>query len=436
MDTDVLAAGTSARARRRRILVGAAAVCLLVGVVAVLLTSRDDERSTVDAGVVGDGDDAEGSASGWTRLPDPPLSPRVGASAAWTGEEVIVVGGWEFLCPPGADCVGPTEAPFTDGAAFDPSTRTWRPITDAPAAFEGDHPAVTGGSVFFLVECDVSFLGTEEDPAEDRCPSTEEPTVLLRYDPESDAWASLSGPPGDQTYDIAAVGDSIIAFASTEERGEQHEWHFDLESAVWTEIPDEPLPLMYDRSIVPADGGGTALLFGADAGSEPTSEPAHQANLAARLDLETMSWTELPSSPSRGYRAWGVDDVVVLEPHFGGSGGLFDPASGTWSALAATSGGSFDSTHMAGAVGRNGAMYVDASGWVFDVDRSDWIQIEPIDDRSVFPHSGVTAVGRDLFSFGGERWSSPDGELLGDAWLWRPDATNSQAGDLGVWSGP
>ena len=82
MDTDVLAAGTSARARRRRILVGAAAVCLLVGVVAVLLTSRDDERSTVDAGVVGDGDDAEGSASGWTRLPDPPLSPRVGASAA------------------------------------------------------------------------------------------------------------------------------------------------------------------------------------------------------------------------------------------------------------------------------------------------------------------------------------------------------------------
>src|SRR5699024_10710027 len=132
-----------------------------------------------------------------------------------------------------------------------------------------------------------------------------------------------------------------------EERGEQHEWHFDLESAVWTEIPDEPLPLMYDRSIVAADGGGSALLFGADAGSEPTSEPAHGVNLAARLDLATMRWTALPSSPSRGYRAWGVDDVVVLEPHFGGSGGLFDPASGTWSALAAASGGSFDSIHTA-----------------------------------------------------------------------------------------
>ena len=26
--------------------------------------------------------------------------------------------------------------------------------------------------------------------------------MLLRYDPESDAWASLSGPPGDQTYEL------------------------------------------------------------------------------------------------------------------------------------------------------------------------------------------------------------------------------------------
>lgn len=400
-------------------LVGAAAVLLLlVGVVAVLRTGRDDETSTVDAGGADRSGRAGTSARGWARLPDPPLSPRVGASAAWTGEDVIVVGGGEFLCPPGADCSGPTEAPFTDGAAFDPSSQTWRLIADAPAAFEGERPAVADGSVFFLVECDVSFIGTEEEPAEERCPSTQEPTVLLRYHPELDAWTQFPGPPGHQPLQIEAVGDSIIAFAGTEERGERREWRFDLESAAWTAIPDEPVPLMYDRSVVAAGRGGTALLFGADSESGPTSEPGHEVNLAAKLDLETMTWAELPSSPSRGYRAWGVDDAVVLEPHFGGSGGLFDPASGTWSALAAPAEGSVDSNQVAGALGQTEAVYVDASGWVFDLERSEWLEIEPIDDRSVFPYSSVTAVGRDLFSFGGERWTSSDGELLGDAWLW------------------
>ena len=45
------------------------------------------------------------------------------------------------------------------------------------------------------------------------------------------------------------------------------------------------------------------------------------------------------------------------------------------------------------------------------------LEIPPLDGRS---SSGLTAVGRDLFVVGGERWeSSDDGELLGEAWLWR-----------------
>lgn len=427
MDTSAPSASTNSRAGRWRVL-GAAAACLLVGVVAVLLTSRDDETSTVDAGGSSNGGGAEPSANGWTRLPDPPLSPRVGASAAWTGDEVIVVGGWEFLCPPSASCAGPTDAPFTDGAAFDPSTQSWRSIADAPAAFEGEHTAVVGDSVFLLVECEVAFTGIEGEPAEDRCPQSAEPTVLLRYDPGTDTWAQLPGTPSHEQYAIEAVGGALIAFAQSEERAEHQEWRFDLTTSTWNEIPDEPLPRMYDRSIVAADGGQSALLFGADAESAPSSEPSQEVNLAAKLDLETMTWTELPSSRSRGYRAWGVDDVVVLEPHFGGSGGLFDPASSAWSPLPTRADGSFDSNQVAGVYGENQAVYVDASGWVFDLERAEWLEIEPIDERSIFPHSSVTAVGRNLFSFGGERWTSPDGELLGDAWLWIAPA--SSAGDV------
>lgn len=418
---------TNSRVGKRWIL-GVLAAGVLVAITAVVLIDRADETSTVDAS----GDDGRGPKSqdgGWTRLPDPPLSPRVGASATWTGKEILVVGGWEFLCPPGADCAGPTEAPFTDGAAFDPSSQTWRPIATAPAAFEGEHPAVAAGSVFFLVECDFEYLGTAESPAEDRCPNSDAPSLLLRYDPDRDTWHEFPGPPGEYPLEIQAVGDSIIAFAGTEERGEQSEWHFDLDSATWAELPPDPLPLMYDRSIVATDGGRSALLFGADAESGPTSEPSQEVNLAARLDLESMTWTERPSSPSRGYRAWGVEDVVVLEPHFGGNGGIFHPVSSSWSALTAGADEeAFDSNQVAGVFGPAEAVYVDAAGWAFDVERKAWLEIPPIDDRSVFPNSSVTAVGRDLFSFGGERWTSSDGELLGDAWMWiAPSASSSSS---------
>lgn len=424
---------TSARSgsNSRRTWAFGVAVCLLVGVAIVVLTSNDDETSTVGAGDQGS-TVAAPTVSGWTRLPDPPLSPRVGASAAWTGDEVMVIGGWDFLCPPGASCVGPTKAPFTDGAAFDPSTQTWRPVADAPAAFQGERPAVFDGSVFFLVECDVSFIGTEEEPADDRCPSTQEASVFLRYDPEPDMWTQLPGPPGGYPYAIESVGNAIIAFAGTEEQGAQQAWRFDVESNLWTEIPDDPMPRMYDRSVVAVDEGRSALLFGADAESGPTSDPGQEVNLAAKLDLATMTWTQLPSSPSRGYRAWGVDDAVFLEPHFGGHGGLFDPASDTWSPLTTTAAGSFDANQVAGTLGQDDAVYVDASGWVFDLPRSEWLMIEPMDDRSIFPNTSVTAVGRDLFTFGGERWTSSDGELLGDAWMWiPPDVAGAQGTGAG-----
>ncbi len=49
----------------------------------------------------------ENYPAGWNQLPDSPLSPRTDSVVAWTGSEVIVAGGWEFLCPrtPTASCL-------------------------------------------------------------------------------------------------------------------------------------------------------------------------------------------------------------------------------------------------------------------------------------------------------------------------------------------
>ena len=124
---------------------------------------------------------------GWTELPAPPLSPRTGAIAAWTGSEVVVVGGGgeNVLCPDTADCSFPNDAElFTDGAAFDPRSGTWRRIADAPVppwtgqavAVDGDvyvSAACIAGRAYEVgcprrcragSECDHVFFGTTQRP--------------------------------------------------------------------------------------------------------------------------------------------------------------------------------------------------------------------------------------------------------------------------------
>src|SRR6188508_1387283 len=58
----------------------------------------------------------------WERLADLPLTRRTGPVVAWTGQEVIAVGGEiGSTCPPMADCQEPNDS-AKDGAALDPGT--------------------------------------------------------------------------------------------------------------------------------------------------------------------------------------------------------------------------------------------------------------------------------------------------------------------------
>lgn len=395
---------------RRMVLTGAAAVATAALLVAIAV-ARDEGPTPVTASAPAP------SAGSWTALPDPPISGRTAASAAWTGSEIVVAGGWEFLCPPGADCAGPTEPPFTDGAAFDPATDRWRPIAESPIGFAGEQAVVVAGDLVVLADCVVGGAEAADQFTNPCAPGST--TALLRYDSDGDAWTAIPGPPADPAgggLELAAVGDSIVAFAISEETGERREWLMANGSAEWSELPDDPLPPMYDRSFVAGPDGRSLFLVGA-ATEGVSSEPSEQRNLVAQLDLTTGTWTELPSSISRGYRAWGIDREIILEPHFGGTGGRFDVPTMTWSDLPGTD-DDRDPNRIAGVIGRDRAVYVEAAGWAFDTGTGGWLEIEPVDDRNVFPPTGVTAVGRDLFVFGGERWTGPSGELLGDAWVW------------------
>ena len=93
------------RANRSRRLVAAAAALLVVSGVVGLVARRDGGNPVAD------------SPRGWVTMADSPLSARFAPAAVWDGEEMLIWGGHDIA---GTSLV--------DGAAYRPSTNTWRSI--------------------------------------------------------------------------------------------------------------------------------------------------------------------------------------------------------------------------------------------------------------------------------------------------------------------
>src|SRR5919201_3978204 len=171
------------RVRRRRRFGGGltmAAVVTAVALGAGLLTGGlpgldDDTTNTTTA----PGD--------WSQIAQSPLSPRSAEAAVWTGEEMLVVGGTDAdPCPPNADCAGPRAAQRLDaGAAYDPTTDSWRTIPDAPQSVTYGQASWTGTEMVVLVP----RLAPQTDG------DVGQPAATLAFDPETDIWRELAPPP-------------------------------------------------------------------------------------------------------------------------------------------------------------------------------------------------------------------------------------------------
>jgi hypothetical protein len=136
---------------------------------------------------------ARAAATGWEQLPDPPVSGRVDALVVAVGDSVVVTGGWDWLCPPGADCGLPPETQiFADGAAYGVSAGEWKQIADAPVGLRAVASAVVGDDVYALSQCD-------SGPA---CPAGR---GLLRYRSATDEWDRLPAPEATGSYGLVGV---------------------------------------------------------------------------------------------------------------------------------------------------------------------------------------------------------------------------------------
>jgi DNA-binding beta-propeller fold protein YncE len=127
-----------------------------------------------DAGTQGrafdDGGAYDPSTGSWRLLPEVGLTPRA-PLFVWTGTELIVWGNLD------------DHSPRSDGAAYDPVTDAWRSIADAPLRLT-DGTAVWTGSEMIVIGAE-PLRGEEEIST----------MVGAAYDPSSDSWRRLPDAP-------------------------------------------------------------------------------------------------------------------------------------------------------------------------------------------------------------------------------------------------
>lgn len=157
----------------------------------------------------------------WSEIEPPPVSVER-ETAVWSGEELIVVGH-----PAGARGYLPAE-----GAAYNPRTRTWRPLPTAPVDSQALGSAWLSNRML-TVNYD---MGAAE------------------YDPRSDTWRELPQVPG-------AFSENGVVMVASDERAivlAGGVW-LHTRDRRWVPIPPSPMPAM---ATLESASNGDVLVFG------------------------------------------------------------------------------------------------------------------------------------------------------------------------------
>lgn len=371
------------------------------------------------AGCGADEQAAELPASSWHRLPEAPIGSRTEAAVGWTGREIVVVGGNDFVCGESDDCGLGDSAAQSDGAAFDPATQTWRTIADAPVPVWSATTIQVGEELILLALVDPR--------ARDR--------VLLRYDAAADDWATTDPPVplADVRWRLAATDTALLLYPGSDELGPASDWMLDLDSGEWTTLAEDPHGPGFGRLYVWDDGD--LYLFDHDLVPQPGGADGPSFLRVARL--RGGDWTSLPTSDALGGGLPLVAEERIIFPALGCSdggevngygrciprGGVFNTELETWSELPDAPGRGSKDVFSSGAISSEVAVVWAAGHPYLDANTDTWFMAPPLDDGTdATTQRWVQGVGPHVFVFGGARFSdsSPSGELLNDAWLWSP----------------
>lgn len=385
------------RGRRQTWLVGVAvAASVAVACAGIAIGLGEDRPGEVDPAP---------APTGWTRLPDSPLSPRTGGVSAWTGREAIFMGGeTDNLCPPNADCQQRSTY-ARDGAAYDPAQGTWRRIADAPVTVGAYTP-------WTMVGDNLVIVGDEG--------------TWHAYDATEDRWSELPEPPDVPQESLTSASLSVLdGRVYTIGRSEVHV--LDLARRTWSALPASPARPKLQASYVAATPEGIVVV-GLDS-TAPNDGIKPSYLLADVWDGE--SWRRLERSDILGgYGGWHWTGERLVSPYLecidGGetnnygrcipTGGALDPGTGAWEPVPATpEPQSSDGWSLTAAEGSRMATW----GYVYDDRTKSWTKLPR---AAGAPEDGTAAVWANgtLIAFGGVTWNAGKADLSKHAWAWTP----------------
>jgi hypothetical protein len=257
--------------------------------------------------------------------------------------------------------------------------------------------------------------------------------VLLAYHIKQNSWQELPLPPdrARHEYQIARAGDRILLYnRSDNERGERADWVYNPALRIWSELPADPLSPSSSRTMV-WTGDRLVLLDHKLTRNSDSDRP--QFIRAAVLDIAAGSWHRLPDSELLGIGYWFPVNGRLINPSLGSedggevnnwghtypNGGILDLDSGEWSELPDPPADFAPS----GLLTPSGGHFISERGWLLDTTTYRWIRIPELNepDGRVQARTVVSA-GRELFVFGGARFSNTEygGKLINEAWSWSP----------------
>jgi hypothetical protein len=250
-------------------------------------------------------------SEGWSELPAPP-EVRSGAATAWTGSQLLVWGGYEY--------VGSTEDPDAGGFVFDAASRRWEPLPPSPLAGRSDPAfAWTGRELLIWGGWDGGF----RDP-----PYFDDGAA---FDPIAGTWRTLPPAPiGPRTAFSVWTGREMIVWGSRERAGRRLDGAaYDPVTNAWRPIADGPTDITDGSAVWTGD---EMIVFGAALdGNNHADTPTA---IAAAYDPGADAWRELPPSdlsPQAMTAEWLNGELIAWD--YDQASAMYDPERDSWTAL-------------------------------------------------------------------------------------------------------
>jgi hypothetical protein len=339
-------------------------------------------------------------ATGWTKVAPWPYAAWYNALTAWTGSEVLILGG-AVDRGPGASGPAPDIPVGHAAGAYSPATNTWRAIARPPFSLY-EATVVAAGEHAYALAFDAGFEGSLTK------------THLWEYGVTSNRWRELAAPPGFANR-LTVAGDTLAAWTSFPGKDSPAVEFYDLAKGTWHTAPANPWRGYAGREIVGLPDG-RVVTFEAPADPQNKAyEPGARAPMwrAAVLDAGGEAWRKLPPSGIavgswNGYLApaWAFvgGRVVNADPrtlpaakvagkHVGPvpTGGILDVNAGRWEKLPTLPGQPHE--HRSAPKGQPqpelgwttrdylraaGGDYALAFGWAYNARTGTWTEMTPI----------------------------------------------------------